>query len=252
MKKCIVAVTLLLTLNGSAFALTDREYYDMKKDPFFRAADRKLTMLLRDMKPIMPEKDFAELTHSHEQWLALSRDQRAGELIAGSNLAKVDAYVQATNQRIKYIEGIRKQYIPEPEPEPEPELPPETSKLAKSESRPESHDIQPQPEPEPEPREPLTRRQAQDLLERELKARGLWSSNNVLTLDDDDKESRGRFTLHDDENNKDEICWHFVHGMEYPEYISAINDYYVNMDDGTIYVLDTFDDVVRPIDETEL
>ena len=93
------------------------------------------------------------------------------------------------------------------------------------------------------------------MLERELKERGLWQRNNVIVAGaDSEANSEGGeiLTLYDEQNNKNEDCWHFIHGEDFPDYISAINDYYVSMNDGAIYVLDTFEDVVRPIDEVEL
>ena len=252
MKKLTAALTflLILTLCESSFALNDREYYDMKKDPFFRASDKKLTKLIEELKTILPDKDYKELRESHKEWLASGLDRTAENLIANNNISKVDAYVQATEGRIKDIERIRRKYTHEPEPE-----------IAKIDSESE-HEQEITPQTKPEIKSPereqktLTQKEAQNLLERELKKRGLWRKNNVIAAgdksDNESDEGGETLTLYDETNNKEEPCWHFIHGEDFPDYISAINDYYVSMNDGAIYVLDTFDDVVRPIDEAEL
>lgn len=248
----------LLTFSGSAFALNDREYYDMKKDPFFRASDKKLTKIIEELKIYLSDKDFNDLKVRHKEWIDSGLDKVAETLIENNKLAKVDAYVKATEGRIKYLESIKRKYTHEPEPEPE--IVPERPIAESQESQPEP---QTQNQTQTQITEPkrkteskkLTQKQAQELLERELKERGLWQRNNVIVAGaDSEANSEGGeiLTLYDEQNNKNEDCWHFIHGEDFPDYISAINDYYVSMNDGAIYVLDTFEDVVRPIDEVEL
>ena len=283
-KLTAVLMFLLLTLCESAFALNDREYYDMKKDPFFRASDKRLTKLIDDMKNILPDKEYNDLRESHKAWIESGLDNTAKDLIANNNLAKVDAYVQATEGRIKYIERVRRQYTHEPEnnsiakteSDPQQEIktqdsksePQQDTKLqaqeqrtnsdSKSDSESESEIKSQELTQETQPQK-LTQSEAKELLERELKNRGLWQSNNIIIAgtdseSDSESDSAGgeTLTLYDEANNKEENCWHFIHGEDFPDYISAINDYYVSMNDGAVYVLDTFDDVVRPIDEAEL
>ncbi|MBQ6774662.1 MAG: hypothetical protein IJP48_11465 [Synergistaceae bacterium] len=242
MRRLIVIIMFVLTLCESAFALNDREYYDMKKDPFFRASDKRLTKLIDELKNILPDEDYKALRESHKEWIASGLDRTAEDLIANNNLSKVDAYVQSIEGRIKYIERLKRRYTNEPEPE-----------IAMTESKPEP-ETQTQTQTQHERRK-LTQKEAQELLERELKKRGIWQRNNVLVIgSDSDSDSAGgeTLTLYDEADNKEELCWHFIHGEDFPDYISAINDYYVGMNDGSIYVLDTFEDVVRPIDEAEL
>ncbi len=260
-KFILIIMFLALIFSGSAFALNDREYYDMKKDPFFRASDKKLTKIIEELKIYLSDKDFADLKASHKEWISSGLDRAAETLIENNKLAKVDAYVKAAEERIRYLESIKRKYTHEPEPEPE--IIPEIT-TAKSQPEPESEaqtqtQIQAQ-EQETEAKtesKRLTQKQAQELLERELKERGLWQSNNVIVAgsnSESDSESTGgeTLTLYDEQNDKNENCWHFIHGEDFPDYISAINDYYVSMNNGAIYVLDTFEDVVRPIDEVEL
>ncbi|MBQ4469980.1 MAG: hypothetical protein II917_07580 [Synergistaceae bacterium] len=257
-KKFVVIIMFLLTFSGSAFALNDREYYDMKKDPFFRASDKKLTKIIEELKIYLSDKDFNDLKARHKEWIDSGLDKVAETLIENNKLAKVDAYVKATEGRIKYLESIKRKYTHEPEPEPE--IVPERPIAESQESQPEP---QTQNQTQTQITEPkrkteskkLTQKQAQELLERELKERGLWQRNNVIVAGaDSEANSEGGeiLTLYDEQNNKNEDCWHFIHGEDFPDYISAINDYYVSMNDGAIYVLDTFEDVVRPIDEVEL
>ncbi|MBQ9594346.1 MAG: hypothetical protein IJR35_00635 [Synergistaceae bacterium] len=257
-KKFVVIIMFLLTFSGSAFALNDREYYDMKKDPFFRASDKKLTKIIEELKIYLSDKDFNDLKVRHKEWIDSGLDKVAETLIENNKLAKVDAYVKATEGRIKYLESIKRKYTHEPEPEPE--IVPERPIAESQESQPEP---QTQNQTQTQITEPkrkteskkLTQKQAQELLERELKERGLWQRNNVIVAGaDSEANSEGGeiLTLYDEQNNKNEDCWHFIHGEDFPDYISAINDYYVSMNDGAIYVLDTFEDVVRPIDEVEL
>ena len=90
-KLTAVLMFLLLTLCESAFALNDREYYDMKKDPFFRASDKRLTKLIDELKNILPDEDYKALRESHKEWIASGLDRTAEDLIANNNLSKVDA-----------------------------------------------------------------------------------------------------------------------------------------------------------------
>ena len=276
MKKLTAALTflLILTLCESSFALNDREYYDMKKDPFFRASDKKLTKLIEELKTILPDKDYKELRESHKEWLASGLDRTAENLIANNNISKVDAYVQATEGRIKDIERRRssdsaKDEIAESEKDIavlENEIKHNNERIAEikkliEESRRSAEEFEKQIAGiESEKRECSEHLAAvqSDIgeLERELKERGLWRKNNVIAAgdksDNESDEGGETLTLYDEANNKEEPCWHFIHGEDFPDYISAINDYYVSMNDGAVYVLDTFDDVVRPIDEAEL
>ncbi|MBR0203950.1 MAG: hypothetical protein IJQ56_06275, partial [Synergistaceae bacterium] len=68
-KKFVVIIMFLLTFSGSAFALNDREYYDMKKDPFFRASDKKLTKIIEELKIYLSDKDFNDLKVRHKEWI---------------------------------------------------------------------------------------------------------------------------------------------------------------------------------------
>ena len=273
-----VLMFLLLTLCESSFALNDREYYDMKKDPFFRASDKRLNKLIDDMKNILPDKDYNALRDSHKAWIESELDNTAGDLMANNKLAKVDAYVQSIENRIKYIESIKRQYTHEPEIEQDNNSiaktdqdsqqeiktqaqAQDTHSDSKTEAQQETltqNQNQTQQEVTQETltqNQKLTQNEAKELLERELKNRGLWQGNNVIVAGtDSEADSAGgeTLTLYDEANNKEEECWHFIHGEDFPDYISAINDYYVSMNDGAVYVLDTFDDVVRPIDEAEL
>ena len=67
MRRLIVIIMFVLTLCESAFALNDREYYDMKKDPFFRASDKRLTKLIDELKNILPDEDYKALRESHKE-----------------------------------------------------------------------------------------------------------------------------------------------------------------------------------------
>lgn len=252
----IAVIMFLLAFNGTAFALNDREYYDMKKDPFFRASDKKLTKLIEELKIYLSDKEFDDLKARHKEWIASGLDQAAKTLMEKNKLAKVDAYVRAAEGRIKYLEGVKRKYTHEPEPvEIKPEIKPEPEALTQNQAHENEHNIDKIDKIDKTENKTLTQKQAQELLERELKERGLWQENNVIVAgSDSESDSAGGETLmlYDEANDKNENCWHFIHGEDFPDYITAINDYYVSMNDGAIYVLDTFDDVVRPIDEAEL
>ena len=112
MKRFISALLLVALFAGSAAALTNKEYSAMKKqDKHFREADDRLNELWKELKSIMPAKDFKALDKDREEWVRKGREDSAKNLMNDNNLDKISAYTTATLERITYLAEIRLKYV---------------------------------------------------------------------------------------------------------------------------------------------
>ena len=98
-----MAAAMVLLLAVSAFALSDEEYKEMKKDsPEFAKADKELTQAWNEAKKVLSKKDFAALKKEQLDWIADGRDEKAEELI-DDGMEPDEAYAAVTRERTKVI-----------------------------------------------------------------------------------------------------------------------------------------------------
>ena len=146
MRRIFIALTLLLVIASSAFAISDAEYRRLKRTSSeFRKADNELTEVWKGLKASLPTKVFMELQKSQREWVHKGRDDAARKYIR-EGYSRAEAYTMATNDRAELLPELaeeiqssqparprRQVRQPAPEPKPKPRPAPE-----------------PEPEPEPE------------------------------------------------------------------------------------------------------
>ncbi len=139
MRRIFIALTLLLAISTSAFALTDAEYRRLKRtNSDFSRADKELTQVWNGLKESLSSKVFAELQKNQREWIRKGRDDAARKYIR-EGYSRAEAYTMATNDRAEELPRIaeringnakasqparpsrRPQPQPKPEPKPEPE-----------------------------------------------------------------------------------------------------------------------------------
>ncbi|MBQ4469981.1 MAG: hypothetical protein II917_07585 [Synergistaceae bacterium] len=112
MKRFVSALLVVILLAGSAAALTNKEYFAMKKqDEHFREADDRLNELWKELKSIMPVKDFKALDKNREEWVRKGRENSVKDFMNDQNIDRVSAYTTATLERITYLAEIRLKYV---------------------------------------------------------------------------------------------------------------------------------------------
>lgn len=132
MRRIFIALTLLLVLASSAFALSDAEYRRLKRTSSeFRKADNELTEVWKGLKVSLPTKVFMELQKSQREWVHKGRDDAARKYIR-EGYSRAEAYTMATNDRAELLPQLaeeiqssqpapkrRPSRRPAPEPEPD-------------------------------------------------------------------------------------------------------------------------------------
>ena len=108
MKRIISALLLVALFTGSAFALSDKDYKQMKKDSkIFNEADRKLGVVWRRIENQVTKAAysvFEMLKADQRDWIKSGRDKAARKYIK-EGFDDDDAYTIATYERIGYLEG---------------------------------------------------------------------------------------------------------------------------------------------------
>ena len=106
---CVLTVAgILLTLVSSAFALSDKEYKQMMRNPFFAKADKALNQAYKNAENSLPQKLFEDLKAKQTSWIKKGIDIEADLAIRELTLDRVQAYTYVTNERAKYINGYVK------------------------------------------------------------------------------------------------------------------------------------------------
>lgn len=102
MKKFLVIVVCLFFTN-TAFALSDAEYLQMKKNsPEYARAEAKLQNLWNGLKNSMPRSAYRLLLDEQREWIRRRRDKAANEYIQ-RGYSRIEAYTMATNDRTDYL-----------------------------------------------------------------------------------------------------------------------------------------------------
>lgn len=103
MKRLFAVLVWGLVLCFPAFALSDAEYFEMKKDPEFAAADRELARVYREARDSMPQSEFAKLKREQLEWVKHGRDEVADKYMQTTGYDEILAYTEATRIRIREI-----------------------------------------------------------------------------------------------------------------------------------------------------
>ena len=107
MKRMILALFLVLLLAGSASALSNKEYKQLKKDSaLFAGADRKLTEVWNRIKGEITrpaESAFEILKAEQLDWIKSGRDKAAKKHMK-KGASKDVAYANATYDRVRELE----------------------------------------------------------------------------------------------------------------------------------------------------
>lgn len=160
MRRIFLALTLLIVLSSSAFALSDAEYRRLKRtNSDFRQADNELSEVWNSLRGKLSSKVFAELQKLQREWIRKGRDDAARKYIR-EGYSRAEAYAMATNDRAEALPGIadtlkgnsgtsttsrprrqvrrtqpEPQANPEPEPQPKPTEPDDDDKGEIEENR---------------------------------------------------------------------------------------------------------------------
>lgn len=95
-----------LLLNVSAYALSDADYENLKsKSSEFAEADKRLGETWKKVRANLSEEANNSLRSEQRDWIKSGWDARANELMNDNDLPKSQAYTQAINERIKYLEN---------------------------------------------------------------------------------------------------------------------------------------------------
>lgn len=116
MKK-FFAVMVLFLISTCAFALTEEEYSELMKDPEFSAADSALTRALVGAKKSLSKEAYDELRKNQREWIQITRDEEAEELIDMNGFSKARAYTAVMKNRADEIQSMiekANRKIPEP------------------------------------------------------------------------------------------------------------------------------------------
>lgn len=143
MRRIFLALTLLIVLSSSAFALSDAEYRRLKRtNSDFRQADNELSEVWNSLRGKLSSKAFAELQKLQREWIRKGRDDAARKYIR-EGYSRAEAYAMATNERTealpKIVESLRENS--------------NTSQTPKSRRQVRRNQPEPKPQPNPEPAE---------------------------------------------------------------------------------------------------
>ena len=113
MKRIFSAVMLMFILAGSAFALSDSEYREMRKNSrAFREADNFLAEAYNSLKEVMPRLEFKGLQEQQREWINYGRDE-AAETYIEKGLSRIEAYTQATEDQAEELDRqLKMQMLP--------------------------------------------------------------------------------------------------------------------------------------------
>ena len=103
LKRFLLSIALLMSVAIlPAYALSDAEYLQMKKNAAFAKADKNLTQAYKNAREEMSKNDFAELQKAQRKWISNGRDKRAKALMK-QGYSRLKAYTQATQERADEI-----------------------------------------------------------------------------------------------------------------------------------------------------
>lgn len=106
MRRIFLALTLLIVLSSSAFALSDAEYRRLKRtNADFRQADKGLSEVWNSLRESLSSKAFSELQKLQREWIRKGRDDAARKYIR-EGYSRAEAYAMATNDRAEALPGI--------------------------------------------------------------------------------------------------------------------------------------------------
>ena len=118
MRKIYLSVLLVLILCTSAFALSNEEYYQLRKSSReFSRAERMLTRVWREVEETITEKEFAALQEDQALWVSSGRDVYAKRKMS-EGVPQGKAYADTTLERVKFL---REKYLGSPVPDSEPD-----------------------------------------------------------------------------------------------------------------------------------
>lgn len=100
MKRFMSALVLITVLCVPAFALSDAEFLEMKKDPEFAEADRQLNTAYNNAKKSMTKAHFEHLKELQLNWIQYGRDEEAERLIDEGH-SRLSAYTEVTKSRAR-------------------------------------------------------------------------------------------------------------------------------------------------------
>jgi hypothetical protein len=96
------ALVLITVLCVPAFALSDDEFLEMKEDPEFAEADRKLNTAYNNAKKSMTKAQFEHLKELQLDWIESWRDEEAERLIDEGH-SRLSAYTEVTKSRAENL-----------------------------------------------------------------------------------------------------------------------------------------------------
>lgn len=102
MKRFMSALVLIIVLCVPAFALSDAEFLEMKKDPEFSEANRKLNSAYNQAKKSMTKAKFERLKELQLDWIKFLRDLEAERLIDEGH-SRLSAYTEVTKNRAESL-----------------------------------------------------------------------------------------------------------------------------------------------------
>lgn len=104
MKRVFLAVLLVLAVCSSAFALSDKEYTQLRRTSReFARADRELNQVWDSLKDKLTAREFNELKREQAAWVKSGRDAYARRKMREDGYSKAEAYAEATQARADYL-----------------------------------------------------------------------------------------------------------------------------------------------------
>ena len=101
----------IMAIPDSIFALSDAEHaLFIKTSPLFADSEQELNMVWNEAKAVLSKDEFADLQEKQRSWIASARDYIATQLVEKQRMSRVEAYTEATVQRVVLI---KKYLMPE-------------------------------------------------------------------------------------------------------------------------------------------
>ena len=111
--KFLFAVLLLAVCCNCAFALSDNEYAQLKKNALFAKADRALSKAWKEAQNKLAKNKTAldKLRNDQREWIRTWRDEEAEALMEDKGWSKLKAYTEATKDRAEYLPVLAQEYL---------------------------------------------------------------------------------------------------------------------------------------------
>lgn len=104
----IICIFSMMVIPDYIFALNDTEYASfIKTSPFFADAEKRLNVAWNEAKTALSKDEFSDLQVKQKDWVSYGRDYLATQFIEKQKMSRVEAYTEATVQRVLLI----KKYI---------------------------------------------------------------------------------------------------------------------------------------------